>query len=45
MQYEIRTNDRTKYINKIVTFKKRKKKKMITKRYKQNRWNNKLIHS
>lgn len=26
MQYEIRTNDRTKYINKIVTFKKRKKK-------------------
>lgn len=43
MQYEIRTNDRTKYINKIVTFK--KKKQMITKRYKQNRWNNKLIHS
>lgn len=24
MQYEIRTNDRTKYINKIVTFKKKK---------------------
>lgn len=43
MQYEIRTNDRTKYINKIVTFKKKNKK--ITKRYKQNRWNNKLIHS